>query len=294
MYIKFKKSKQADEPLDIKNEEDTRVVMIDILSIRPNCAQPRKYFDDNGIIRLADSIKRFGIIHPLTVRRADSVPKASDGEDHMDNYKYELISGERRLRAAMMLGCSKVPCIIKQVSGLESAEIAVIENLLRHDLNIFEQAEAFSALITKFGLTQAQVAEKLSTGQSSVANKLRLLRLSTEERSIILENRLTERHARALVRINDCELRREVLEQIISRKLNVSSTELLVERLLNPPAESGSEGEKQVAEHKFESAEDVFESFKRCFNRLGIKNGVECLKADETEQCYTLTVKVMK
>lgn len=193
---------------------------IEVKKIAPNPSQPRKSFNEEGIIKLADSISRYGIIQPLTVRKA--------GEN------YELIAGERRLRAAKELNISTVPCIISDATEEKSAEISIIENLIREDLNIFEQAEAIESLIDTYNLTQEQIAEKLSNSQSFIANKLRLLRFTAQEREIILKNNLTERHARSLLRIADAELRKLLLDQIVKGKLNVSETEKLVESQINP------------------------------------------------------------
>jgi ParB family chromosome partitioning protein len=146
---------------------------------------------------------------------------------------YELISGERRLRASRELGLNTVPCVIMEIDEQKSAEISIIENLIREDLNIFEQAGAIEALIDTYGLTQEQIAKRLSNSQSFVANKLRLLRLSASEREKIIENNLTERHARALLRILDTDLREKILEKIISDGLNVSKTEELIEQTLS-------------------------------------------------------------
>lgn len=209
----FKKPKQ--------NESDPyqQVIQVKTDEIRPNRAQPRANFDQNSIIRLADSIRRYGILQPLTVREAD--PE--------DSCKYELIAGERRLRAARMLGYLTVPCIIKNADEQTSAELAIIENLLREDLNMFEEAYGYKKLIENHNLTQEEVARRMSISQSAVANKLRLLRLSYEEQRIILESELTERHARALLRVNEPAARSEILRHIIENKLNVSSTESYID-----------------------------------------------------------------
>lgn len=203
-------------------EENTKiqekVEQISINLISPNPNQPRKAFDEEGILKLADSIRQFGIIQPLVVR------KAGEG--------YELVAGERRLRAAKELGSNTVPCIVSAISEAKSAEVSIIENLIRENLNIFEQAMAIQALIDTYGLTQEQVAEKLSNSQSFVANKLRLLRLSSEEREKVLYNNLSERHARALLRILDPQKRNKALNQIISEGLNVSKTDELVDNIV--------------------------------------------------------------
>lgn len=201
-------------------------------SIRPNRAQPRADFDNNAIIRLADSIRRYGILQPLTVRRSD--------DDDM--YEYELIAGERRLRAARMLGYFTVPCIIAQADEQTSAEMAIIENLLREDLNMFEQAYGFRKLIENHALTQDEVARRMSMSQSAVANKLRLLKLSYEEQAAILETELSERHARALLRISDKDVRLESIRKIATERWNVAQTEAYVEALLD-----GSKTMQQIA-----------------------------------------------
>lgn len=203
-------------------EVGTKVVQIKTDDIRPNRAQPRADFEQNSIIRLADSIRRYGILQPLTVR-------VSEPEDI---YGYELIAGERRLRAAKMLGYLTVPCIVMAVGEQISAELAMIENLLREDLNMFEQAYGFRKLIENHHLTQEEVARRLSMSQSAVANKLRLLRLSYEEQRLILEHGLTERHARASLRVDDPQTRLNAIRYIGEQRLNVQESEHYVEELL--------------------------------------------------------------
>lgn len=284
------------------------IYLIDVMEILPNKFQPRKSFENNGIIRLADSIRRFGILHPLTVRRinydgfvpAGSVP-----------YKYELISGERRLRAAILLGLERVPCIIRFASEKESAEIAVIENLLRRDLDMFEEARAFSRLINEFSMTQQEVAERVSSAQSSVANKLRLLRLSEEEQRYILDEKLTERHARALLKITDCALRFAVLREIASKKLNVSASEQYIERILGSDlpqtgiqgnedlqraGEAACEPEEVPIEQKSAaiSSGEIEKSIFRLLQRGGYKSNIESMRAEENEKSIVLTVVLRK
>lgn len=207
--------------------ETDRVYQIPVCRILPNPSQPRKYFDSNETLRLADSIRLHGILQPLCVRKPVST-------ESIDDYGgvYELISGERRLRAAKLLGLSSVPCIIVEADSLRSAELAIIENLQREDLNIFEEASAIAALIHLYGLTQEEVAAKLSASQSYVANKLRLLRFDAAEQALILENRLTERHARALLRLTEPSFRRAALETVIAQGCNVAETEAYVSGLL--------------------------------------------------------------
>lgn len=211
----FKKPKQD-------GSADARVVQIKTDDIRPNRAQPRADFDQNAIIRLADSIRRYGILQPLTVRLSDPD----------DIYTYELIAGERRLRAAKMLGYLTVPCVIMDVTEQTSAELAIIENLLREDLNMFEQAYGFRKLIENHHLTQEEVARRMSMSQSAVANKLRLLKLSYEEQRMILESGLTERHARAALRLDNPEKRTSAIRSVSESKMNVQTFEEYIDGLL--------------------------------------------------------------
>ena len=192
-------------------------------SIRPNRSQPRAVFDNNAIIRLADSIRRYGILQPLTVRPTN--------DDEL--YAYELIAGERRLRAAKMLGFFTVPCVIMATDEQTSAEMAIIENLLREDLNMFEQAYGFQKLIENHSLTQDEVARRMSLSQSAVANKLRLLKLSFEEQKLILETNLTERHARALLKITDSDVRMELIRLFAAEKMNVRQAEEYIDGITN-------------------------------------------------------------
>jgi ParB family chromosome partitioning protein len=154
---------------------------------------------------------------------------------------YELISGERRLRASRELGLNTVPCVIMEIDEQKSAEISIIENLIREDLNIFEQAGAIESLIDTYGLTQEQIAKRLSNSQSFVANKLRLLRLSASEREKIIENNLTERHARALLRLSGDNLRLKALKMICQNNYNVAQTEELIDKILESLAEPKKE-----------------------------------------------------
>ena len=220
------------EPEAISDLGTETIYQISIEDIIPNRAQPRTAFNQNAIARLADSIRRYGILQPLTVRKVmiplSTACNATTGEPTVI---YELIAGERRLRAAKLADLTRVPCIIINTDDATSAELAIIENLLRENLNMFEQAEAFSRLIHEFHLTQEEAARRVSMSQSAVANKLRILRLLPEEREIILSAGLTERHARALLKISDASLRSDVLRHIIDRHMNVSATEAYIEEI---------------------------------------------------------------
>jgi ParB family chromosome partitioning protein len=198
--------------------DKNRIVEINVDQIRPNPAQPRRNFDEQELENLSKSIRASGLIQPLTVRKVAS--------------GYELIAGERRLRACKMAGMSTVPCIITDCSPDVSALMAMTENLQRQNLNMFEEAEGIRRLIEMWSVTQEEAAYRLGKNQSTIANKLRLLRLSEKERRRISDAGLTERHARALVRIDDPELRMKALSYIIEHHYNVRQTDDYVNRLL--------------------------------------------------------------
>ena len=200
-------------------ESKGAIYEIPVKDIMPNPNQPRREFDERALYGLAQSIKDYGIIQPLSVR-------LSGGK------KYELIAGERRLRAARLLFMDTVPCVIIDADDQASAELAIIENLQREDLNFFEQAHAIYKLIENFGYTQEQAARRLSVSQSYIANKLRILKLSKDEQDIIIEYGLTERHARAFIRIADEQERGVAIAAVIKRAMNVSAAEKYIDRLL--------------------------------------------------------------
>lgn len=210
-----------------------KVLSIPIGRILPNPAQPRKSFRDESLLRLADSILRYGILQPLTVRPADELPQEMASRKEIP-LVYELIAGERRLRAAKMAGLSEVPCMVIEANDRRSAELAVMENLQREALGIFEEASAIASLIDIYGLTQEEVAGALGISQSAVAGKLRILRLTPTERLLITRHGISERHARALLKICDPEKRMDVLQQTIRFECSVSRTEELVDKVLCP------------------------------------------------------------
>ena len=195
-----------------------RIHHILLSDIHPNPSQPRRTFEERPLQELADSIAAFGILQPLTVR-------ATKGG-------YELVAGERRWRAAQMAGLKEAPCLIAQVDEQDAELLALIENLQRQDLDCFEEAAAIARLIARYGLSQEQTAQKLGKSQSAIANKLRLLRLEDSVRQRLLVRHLTERHARALLRLEGEELRLHALEEMARQQMNVARAEEYVEHLL--------------------------------------------------------------
>ena len=203
----------------VSGREDRVLRRVRISEISRNPNQPRRYFDPEAIATLAESIRQYGVLNPLTVRRT-----AGGG--------YELVAGERRLRAARVAGLTDVPCLLINADGEDSSVIALVENLQRRDLDFFEEANGFKRLIDQFGLTQEEAARKVGKTQSAVANKLRLLRHSPQVLAMLRENRLSERHARALLRLPEEEDRLAVLQTVIRQQLNVAKTEAYIDAYL--------------------------------------------------------------
>ena len=198
--------------------ESNKVLYLPVAVIAPNPDQPRRHFSREGLEELAASIKEHGVLQPLSVRRSTQ--------------GYELISGERRLRAARIAGLREVPCLVAQVGEEDSALLALMENLQRRDLDCWEEAQAIARLISRYGLSQEEAARRLGRAQPTVANKLRLLRLPEDVRALLRENGLTERHARALLRLQDPEVQRRAAGDMVRRGMNVAQAEAYVEKLL--------------------------------------------------------------
>lgn len=200
--------------------ESNKVLYLPVAVLAPNPGQPRKYFAPEGLEELAASIAQHGILQPLSVRRT--------GEG------YELISGERRLRAARLAGLTQVPCLLVSADAAQSSLLALIENVQRRDLDFWEEAQAIHALQEASGLSQEALAAQLGKSQSAVANKLRLLKLSPEAVKLLRQNGYSERHARALLRLPTPEEQRSAAQHVVEAGLTVARTEAYVESLLSP------------------------------------------------------------
>lgn len=201
-----------------KEKLSGQIVMLGTSELVPNKAQPRREFSEEALLSLAKSIKENGILQPICVRKNGAV--------------YEIISGERRTRAAKLAGLHEVPCIVMSVDDEQSAVLALIENIQRKDLSYFEEALGIEKLISYYGLTQEEAARRLGKAQSTVANKLRLLRFSDAERRLLLMGNLSERQARAIIRIDDQQKRVGIIEKTVKQSLNLEQTERLVEETL--------------------------------------------------------------
>ncbi len=199
---------------EIKKDE----VMVNINKVEPNRNQPRKNFDEDALLELAESIKQFGILQPLLVQDKDTY--------------YEIVAGERRWRAAKLAGIKEIPIIIKNLTPQEIVEISLIENIQREDLNPIEEAIAFKRLLTEFNLKQDEVAERVSKSRTTVTNSMRLLKLDGKVQQMVIDEMLTTGHARALLSIEDHDLQYTVAQKVFDEKLSVRETEKLVKKIM--------------------------------------------------------------
>lgn len=195
------------------------VVELSVEKVIPNPYQPRKTFNQEQLSELSESIRSYGILQPITVRM-------------LQDDTYELVAGERRLRAAKLAGLMTVPAIVNNMDEESSAVLAIIENLQREDLNFIEESIGYFRLIENYNFTQKELAEKIGKSQSTIANKLRILKLPQSVKDVIVENQLTERHARALLKLPNEELMLDVLEKVIKKDLNVKRTEEIIKIII--------------------------------------------------------------
>lgn len=202
--------------------KQVRWLAMDLISPNPN--QPRQTFDQGALRELAESIRQCGLLQPISVRTLDAG-------------RYELISGARRMAASKLLGMTHIDAIVQQASSKESALLALIENLQREDLHYFEEAEGYASIIQRFALSQEELAVRIGRCQSTVANKLRLLRLSQQVRDLLRRHELTERHARALLRLPEDADRLKIVAQVAAKGLNVQQTEALIAQVLEKQRE---------------------------------------------------------
>lgn len=210
-------------------KSDHMEIPVDLICTNPD--QPRKIFEDKELIELCDSIKEFGVIQPIIVKR--------------DNKGlYIVIAGERRLRAASLAGLKKIPAIIREADEKDSALLALVENVQRENLNYIEEANAYKRLMEEYGLTQTEISKRVGKQQSTISNKIRILALPPDVQRVLAENQLTERHARALLKVSDEKIRKMILTRIVEHSLNVKQTEKLIEDVLAKHEEEIRKGEK--------------------------------------------------
>jgi len=214
------------EKLVRKNQfrEDLQVVMIPLEKIHANPDQPRKIFGQDELAELTESIREYGVLQPIIVR------ETSEGS-------YSIIAGERRYRASCAAGLSEVPVLVRNMELQQAALVALVENVQRADLNYVEEARAYKKLMDDFGLTQAEIAQRVGKQQSTISNKIRILALPDDIQELLTAHGLTERHARALLRISEEKDRRKIIDRIVKNNLNVKQTEKIIEEFLEGQAE---------------------------------------------------------
>lgn len=258
---------------------EREIINIPINLIKQNSYQPRKYFNSEALLELSESIKEYGVLQPISVRK---------GEEKF----FELIAGERRLRASQLAGLNDIPAIIVDITDTDSAVLALIENLQREDLNFIEEAEGYFNLIKDHGFTQEVLARRIGKRQSTIANKLRILKLSDNVKEKLLKEGLTERHARALLKLPTEELQLEVIDEIIKRNLTVKRTEELVERELERLEEENNPQKDNKAKYRWSINPRIITNTLR---QIMDKNGIEAEYSHREKEDYMeIIVKIPK
>lgn len=280
------KSVTPDKSVEAKKEAEEKagVQTMKINEVEPNRDQPRKNFDEDALLELSDSIKQFGVLQPLLVRKR---------KDY-----YEIIAGERRWRAAKLAGVKEVPVIVKEYTDQEILEIGLIENIQRENLNPIEEAIAFKRLLEEFNLKQDEVAERVSKSRTAVTNSMRLLKLSDKVQQMIIDDMISTGHARALLAIDDPELQYTLANKIFDEKLSVRETEKLVKEIKNPKKPK----EKKVMENAF-IYQDLEEKMKGVFGtKVSIaskgkgkgKIEIEYYSDDELEHLFDMMMSIKR
>lgn len=280
------KSVTSERSAEVKNEADIKegVLTMKINEVEPNRDQPRKNFDEDALLELSDSIKQFGVLQPLLVRKR---------KDY-----YEIIAGERRWRAAKLAGVKEVPVIVKEYTDQEILEIGLIENIQRENLNPIEEAIAYKRLLEEFNLKQDEVAERVSKSRTAVTNSMRLLKLSDKVQQMIIDDMISTGHARALLAIDDPELQYTLANKIFDEKLSVRETEKLVKEIKNPKKPK----EKKVIENAF-IYQDLEEKMKSVFGtKVSIaskgkgkgKIEIEYYSDDELEHLFDMMMSIKR
>lgn len=274
----------SEKELDLPEAEavvsQEKVDQVNIELIKPNKYQPRTIFSEEKIEELARTIHTHGVIQPIVIRKTDE--------------GFEIIAGERRFRAMKKLGWTEVPAIIRNLDDKETASIALIENLQREELTSIEEAYAYEKLLELHNLTQEALAQRLGKGQSTIANKLRLLKLPDEIKNKILTKDISERHARALISVKDAELQLKLFNEAIDEQLNVKQLEERIQLALNPVVEEKTK-KKPVKRKSVSKDVRIALNTIRQSLQLVTKSGINVKTEEEdTEDFYTITVKIPK
>ncbi|WP_416143797.1 nucleoid occlusion protein [Planococcus koreensis] len=287
----FGGSDKANEPTEQVNEQaevqeaaesSEEVVKIPRDKISANKFQPRTVFDESKIEELARTIHMHGVIQPIVVRLAET---DETGDPH-----YEIIAGERRFRAMSSLGWDEVPAIVRNLSDKETASIALIENLQREELTSIEEANAYQNLLELHGITQEALAQRLGKGQSTVANKLRLLKLPADIQQALLDRKLMERHARALLKVKDVDMQKKLFDETLEENLNVKQLELKVEKLLSTEPKKAKPRRKAFSRDVRIAVNTIKQSL-----TMVSKSGIDVsTEEEEHDEYYQITVKIPK
>ncbi|WP_404446668.1 nucleoid occlusion protein [Sutcliffiella horikoshii] len=268
---------EKEEQEIVEKTDHDKIMQVAVKDIVPNRYQPRTVFVDERIEELSLTIRTHGIIQPIVVRQ-------------FDEGKYEIIAGERRWRAVQKLGWEAIPAIVKEFNDAETASVALIENLQREELSAIEEAIAYSKLLELHSLTQEALAQRLGKGQSTVANKLRLLKLPSEIQDALLQKKITERHARALIPLKSPEKQVAVLAEILEKQLNVKQTEERVVKLLEA-ANPKPKAKRKAFSKDMRIAMNTIRQSLTMVNDSGIKLDSQ---EEETEEYYQFTIRIPK
>ncbi|MGB4482040.1 MAG: nucleoid occlusion protein [bacterium] len=259
------------------NDPAKAVQELPLNDIRPNPYQPRRQFSEGELAELADSIRRYGVLQPIVVRSGDE--------------GLELVAGERRLRACKMLGLDTIPAVVRDLSDEDLAVLALVENLQREDLHFLEEAQGYQRLLEEFGLTQEELAKRIGKSQSTIANKIRLLKLSPPVQDFISREIISERHARALLKLPGEEEQLAILEKIIERGLTVQETEAYIARLLQEKERKGK-GRKVVRIYK--DMRIFFNTIQQAVQELQRVGFAARMERVEKDDYYEVTVLIPK
>ena len=254
------------------------VVQLTVSQIVPNAFQPRTQFDDEKIKELAQALQTHGMIQPIVVRRKNEE-------------QFEVIAGERRLRAAKLLGWEKISAIVRNMSDTETASVALIENIQREELSVIEEAKAYAQLIKMHSLTQEALAQRLGKSQSTIANRLRLLTLAEDIQSALIEKKITERHARALMKLKEEKLQLKFLKELIQKQLNVRETDQLINDYLTNNGKKKKQPKPKFISKDIRIATNTIRRSLKMIADTGIKVESE---EEELDDYYQITIKVSK
>lgn len=244
-----------------------KIVQVPVSMIEANPDQPRKIFRDEELTELKDSIAEYGVLQPLIVRKAEG-------------RKFFLVAGERRLRAATLAGLKTVPVVIKNFDDRETALVALVENVQRENLNFLEEARAYKKLMEDFGLTQGEIAKRVSKQQSTISNKIRILTLPEDIQTAIIESNMTERHARALLKLEGEDERKRVIARVVANNLNVKQTEKLIDDII-----SGKErAEQQKRKINYISYKIYLNTIRKAFDQIkAVESKAKFIESDQGE-----------